>query len=127
MDNVLKIKSTQENVPVFRKSIYEDLGNFKDPVCVWLQAHFAKLAKESIEKNRSDDVKAVMARAENREQELNMMIDSMENKQGKTPQKTFYFNFVLFSNFLSLFSTRKLVLHFMIARYQQSWELILPI
>ena len=48
-----------------------------------LQAHLSKLAKDSIEKNRSDDVKAVQIRAEQREQELNMVIEQLENRHGK--------------------------------------------
>ncbi len=52
-------------------------GNFS------LQAHLSKLAKDSIEKNRSDDVKAVQIRAGQREQELNMVIEQLENRHGK--------------------------------------------
>ena len=43
----------------------------------------AKLAKESIEKNRSDDVKQVMRQAEKREQDLNFMIDQLEQRNSK--------------------------------------------
>jgi hypothetical protein len=45
-----------------------------------LQVHLAKLAKESIEKNRSDDIKNVCKRAEHREAELNMLLDQLEAK-----------------------------------------------
>ena len=40
----------------------------------------AKLAKESIERNRSDDVKNIMKRAEQREAELNHLLDQVEAK-----------------------------------------------
>ena len=43
----------------------------------------AKLAKDTVEKNRSDDVKAMTRRAEQREAELNYMIDSLESKYSK--------------------------------------------
>ncbi len=43
------------------------------------QAHLAKLAKESIERNRSDDLKVLTKRAESREQELNIMLDNVES------------------------------------------------
>jgi hypothetical protein len=40
------------------------------------------MAKECIEKNRSDDLKAITKRAEQRETELNIMIDTLEAKTG---------------------------------------------
>ena len=47
------------------------------------QAHIAKLAKESIERNRSDDLKLITRRAEQREEELNILIDTLEAKHGE--------------------------------------------
>ena len=41
------------------------------------------MAKESLEKNRSDDLKTMMKRAEHREVELNLMIDTLEARNGK--------------------------------------------
>ena len=42
------------------------------------EAHLARMAKECIEKNRSDDLKAITKRAEQREAELNLMLDTLE-------------------------------------------------
>ena len=47
------------------------------------QAHLAKLSRDSIEKNRSDDIKNVSKRAEHREAELNMLLDQLETKHSK--------------------------------------------
>ena len=44
------------------------------------------MAKESVEKNRSDDLKAMMKRAEQREVELNIMIDTLEQRNGRRLQ-----------------------------------------
>lgn len=43
-----------------------------------------KLSKESVEKNRSDDLKAMTKRAEQRETELNAIIDNLETRHGNT-------------------------------------------
>ena len=43
-----------------------------------------KLSKENVEKNRSDDLKAMTARAEQRETDLNTVIDSLETRHGAT-------------------------------------------
>ncbi|CAD5123553.1 DgyrCDS11891 [Dimorphilus gyrociliatus] len=46
-------------------------------------AHGAKLAKETIEKNRSDDLKSLSLQAQKREQELNVLLDTLETKSAK--------------------------------------------
>ena len=48
-----------------------------------LQAHLARLAKETIEKSRTDDVKNVQHRAEQREAELNAMLDRLETRHSQ--------------------------------------------
>merc|ERR1711862_1090642 len=48
------------------------------------EAHIAKLAKDSIERNRSDDLKLITQRAEQREEELNVLIDILESRHGQT-------------------------------------------
>lgn len=45
--------------------------------------HGAKLAKETLERNRSDDLKSLSLQAERREQELNILLDKMESKNGQ--------------------------------------------
>ena len=42
-----------------------------------------KLAKETTEKNRTDDLKAITKRAEQRETELNGLVDNLEAKHSK--------------------------------------------
>ena len=45
--------------------------------------HLAKISKESIEKNRSDDVRMIQRRSDQREIELNDTINSMESRHGE--------------------------------------------
>lgn len=49
---------------------------------VFVKAHLAKLAKEMVEKNRTDSAKAMTKRAEQREAELNTLIDTLEARHG---------------------------------------------
>ena len=52
-------------------------------LCVlFAQAHVAKLAKESVERNRGEDVRVLSQRSEQREEELNLLIEQLENKHG---------------------------------------------
>lgn len=52
----------------------------KSDVC--LQLHLAKLAKESIERSRNEDLKAMTKRAQMREEELNSYIEDIGDKHG---------------------------------------------
>lgn len=57
---------------------------FKDLLTRVFQAHMYKLSKETVERNRSDDLTAMTKRAEQRETELNAIIDSLESRHGLT-------------------------------------------
>lgn len=52
----------------------------KSDVC--LQLHLAKLAKESIERSRNEDLKAMTKRVQMREEELNSYIEDIGDKHG---------------------------------------------
>lgn len=47
-----------------------------------LQLHLAKLARNSIERGRSEDLKALTKRAEVREVELNNLLGEVETQHG---------------------------------------------
>lgn len=56
---------------------------------IWcLQLHLAKLAKESIERSRNEDLKAMTKRAQMREEELNSYIEDIGDKHGSVLIKT---------------------------------------
>ncbi|KAI0237436.1 hypothetical protein LSAT2_012033 [Lamellibrachia satsuma] len=46
----------------------------------WIQLHLAKLAKETVELTRGDDLKNILHRSEQREQQLNTMIETLESR-----------------------------------------------
>ena len=45
---------------------------------ILFQLHLAKLAKETVELTRGDDLKNILHRSEQREQQLNSMIETLE-------------------------------------------------
>lgn len=56
---------------------------------IWcLQLHLAKLAKESIERSRNEDLKAMTKRVQMREEELNSYIEDIGDKHGSVLIKT---------------------------------------
>lgn len=56
---------------------------------IWcLQLHLAKLAKESVERSRNEDLKAMTKRAQMREEELNSYIEDIGDKHGSVLIKT---------------------------------------
>lgn len=68
----------------------------KSDVC--LQLHLAKLAKESIERSRNEDLKAMTKRAQMREEELNSYIEDIGDKHGSVLIKTSLASGKLFMN-----------------------------
>lgn len=50
-----------------------------------MQLHLAKLSKESVERGRNEDLKALTKRAQMREEELNSYIEDVGDQHGKLP------------------------------------------
>lgn len=48
------------------------------------ELHLAKLARDSIERGRNEDLKAISQRSQHREEELNTYIDEIEDKHART-------------------------------------------
>lgn len=67
----------QENAQQFQQKNSNDNNNLK------LKLHLAKLARDSVERGRSEDLKAVTKRAQAREEELTGVITDMEDQHCK--------------------------------------------
>lgn len=83
-----RLKTELENAHRRLTQAEKELMNTKEE-CITLttsmqslerEAHMSKMAKESIERGRTDEMKTMQFRAQQREEELNMIIEDMENK-----------------------------------------------
>ena len=86
-----RLKSERDNIRRRLATAEQQLVDAKEQ-CVMLttsmqqlerEAHMYKLAKDTIERNRTDDLKDMTQRAEKREAELNGVIDKMEAEHGR--------------------------------------------
>ena len=67
----LTVLRSYKKLPLPPPSVYD---------CCCFQLHLAKLSKETIELTRGDDLKNILHRSEQREQQLNTMIETLENR-----------------------------------------------
>ncbi|KAK3094095.1 hypothetical protein FSP39_024078 [Pinctada imbricata] len=91
-ETVTKQKLEVEDLSRRLKKAERELLNSKEE-CIHLttnnqalerELHLAKLARDSVERGRNEDLKAMTKRCQNREEELNSFIEDIEDKHGQT-------------------------------------------